>query len=268
MSKRVLLVVPPTGLYLREERCQSVIESHAISFARPPLVLAEAAAILRRAGADCVIRDYPASGGGWGQFTKDLEAVAPDVLVVNVTGPTLLDDLRACSIAKSLKSHVLTVAKGGYLFLHDRQVLGRFRDLDIVYRGEVDFRISALLDDSFSQTDGFTFRKGGSLLRTADAEYLEDLNMLPFPARDLLHNDLYKSPETRKRLTVIQTARGCPGQCIYCLVPRVSGKRVRSRSPENILQELEECVSKHAITEFYFIQLFTGRNSVIGIILD
>lgn len=252
MPKRVLLVVPPTGLYLREERCQSVIETHAISFARPPMLLAEAAAVLRQDGAECFIRDYPAGGGTWDRFRADMETIMPDLLIVNVTGPTLKDDLAACSVAKSMAPATVTVAKGGYLFLYDRKTLERFPDLDVIYRGEIDFRISSLLDASFATTDGFTFRENGSLHRTPDPEYLEDLDRLPFPARDLLNNSLYISPDTRQRLTVIQTARGCPSRCVYCLVPRVSGKRVRKRSPENILRELEECVSSHGITEFYF----------------
>ncbi|HUT04940.1 MAG TPA: radical SAM protein [bacterium] len=252
MSKRVLLVVPPTGLYLREDRCQSVVESHAISFARPPLVLLEAAAILRESGAECFVEDYPASGGDWERFEAAVRSIAPDVLVLNVTGPTVIEDLRACQIAKSVNPDILTVAKGGYLFLYDEDVLGRFGDLDVIYRGEVDFRISALLDGSFVTTDGYSFRKDGLFGRTRDAEYLEELDRLPFPARDLIDNNLYISPDTRRRLTVIQTARGCPSNCIYCLVPRVSGKRLRSRSPENIIQEIEECISRHDIHEFYF----------------
>ncbi|RLC43289.1 MAG: hypothetical protein DRH70_09940, partial [Candidatus Coatesbacteria bacterium] len=251
MSKRVLLVIPPTGLYLREDRCQSVIDSHAISFARPPLVVLEASAILRESGAECFVRDYPASGRDWEQFEADLRSLAPDILVVNVTGPTITEDLRACQIAKSVNPDILTVAKGGYLFLYDEEVLRRFSDLDVVYRGEVDFRISALLDGSYETTDGYSFRKGGSLGRTQDAEYLDELDRLPFPARDLIDNDLYISPDTRRRLTVIQTARGCPSGCIYCLVPRVSGKRVRSRPPGNIIEGLEECVSRHDTHEVY-----------------
>ncbi|MBN1593967.1 MAG: radical SAM protein [Candidatus Coatesbacteria bacterium] len=252
MSERVLLIVPPTGLYLREDRCQSVIDTHAISFARPPLVLLEAAAILRQAGAECCVRDYPAARGDWDRLKADLTEIQPDILIVNVTGPTLFEDLKACELSKSLRPEIVTVAKGGYLFIHDELVLERFPALDIVYRGEVEFRISALLDGSYFETDGYTFRSNGTVERKRDADYLDDLDSLPYPARDLIDNGLYRSPDTKKPLTVIQTARGCPSNCIYCLVPRVSGKRLRSRSPDSIIGEIEDCVLKHGIREFYF----------------
>jgi len=216
------------------------------------MVLAQAAAVLRDAGADCVIRDYPASGKAWDAFEREFAELDPDILFINVTGPTLREDLRACAIAKSIKPEVLTVAKGAYLFMYDKEVLGAFSDLDVAYRGEVDFRVKTLLDGSFQATGGFTFRSGNQIVRNGDADYLADLDLLPFPARELLDNSLYLSPETRKPLTVIQTARGCPYQCIFCLVPRVSGTRLRRRSVESVLGEVQQCVQRFGIREFYF----------------
>ena len=51
-------------------------------------------------------------------------------------------------------------------------------------------------------------------------------------------------------VTTIFTSRGCPYKCTFCDRPHL-GKMFRARSPENVVQELEECV-KMGIDNFLF----------------
>jgi anaerobic magnesium-protoporphyrin IX monomethyl ester cyclase len=81
---------------------------------------------------------------------------------------------------------------------------------------------------------------------------VENLDALPFPARHLLKNDLYTAPDTGEPITMINTGRGCPHQCIYCAVTIASGYKLKVRSPRNIVAEIEECVKKHNIRNFFF----------------
>ena len=80
----------------------------------------------------------------------------------------------------------------------------------------------------------------------------DDLDAQPFPARELMRNELYIRPDTKEPMATIQTARGCPSQCVFCLTPEISGKRVRFRSPQNVLDEMIECYEKHHIRNFFF----------------
>ena len=104
---------------------------------------------------------------------------------------------------------------------------------------------------------------GGSTVVVSEARpMVEDLDALPFPARDLLDNDLYRSPESGGRISVIQAHRGCPARCVFCPAGAVSGYRVRFRSPANVVEELRECVEVHGIREFLFNgDTFTIRKS-------
>ncbi|MDP7555991.1 MAG: hypothetical protein QGF31_07400, partial [Nitrospinota bacterium] len=58
--KKAFFITPPTGLWVREDRCQSPIEKTMFAVIRPPLRLGLAAAILEEASYKCAIADYPA----------------------------------------------------------------------------------------------------------------------------------------------------------------------------------------------------------------
>lgn len=74
----------------------------------------------------------------------------------------------------------------------------------------------------------------------------EDLDSLPLPNLDVVEGfswDGFRYP--------IVTSRGCPFGCIYCCVNKLTGSRKwRFRSPENIIDELEEVVRTKNISQF------------------
>jgi radical SAM superfamily enzyme YgiQ (UPF0313 family) len=69
---------------------------------------------------------------------------------------------------------------------------------------------------------------------------IANLNELPLPARHLLPNHVYRMPffADHPFATVIP-CRGCPWPCAFCRAGKVWGRRVRLRSVENVLEELE-----------------------------
>ncbi|MEQ8821376.1 MAG: B12-binding domain-containing radical SAM protein [Sumerlaeia bacterium] len=78
------------------------------------------------------------------------------------------------------------------------------------------------------------------------------LDELPLPARHLLRNEVYISPETGRPLTVVHGNRGCPSKCVYCPAGVLTDFTVRFRSTESVVDELAECVAKYGIREFLF----------------
>ncbi|MBI2556067.1 MAG: radical SAM protein [Planctomycetes bacterium] len=105
----------------------------------------------------------------------------------------------------------------------------------------------------------------GQIIQTEPEPFWTNLDKIPFPARDLMKNHLYTRPDTSEPQATIQTSKGCPSQCIFCLSPIISGMKLRERSVDNVIAELEECVNKYHIRNFFFrADTFTlNKKSVI-----
>lgn len=219
----------------------------------PPLDIAYLAAMLEEAGHECRIEDYPASGGTWAAYHSAIESWRPDLVILAVTEPTLANDLAAVEVAREAWPECRVAARGEVFLTRDREVLEGHPQLDYVGRGECDESLVAAAGGGpLSDLAGLTWRDGERIVRNPEATLIADLEALPLPARHLLNNSLYRSPATRQPMTTIQTARGCPAECIFCPVPVLYGKKVRYRSPESILREIEACVERYGIREFLF----------------
>ena len=251
---KCFLVIPPTGLYVREDRCQSSVEDFSVEFFRPPHDLMMMAATLEKQGVECRIKDYPVEGGDYDSFKEDFKNFDPQMVVISITTPTMDKDMGVLQCAKDLKPETLTVAKGAHFLKGAKEVLDKYSQLDVAIRGENEFTIGDLTQPlgEWGGVQGVTYRYEGQILENEDRPYLEDLDELPFPARHLIRNELYMRPDVKRPMAVLDTQRGCPARCVYCLVSEVSGRTIRKRSPQSVVEEIEECVNTHGITDFLF----------------
>jgi radical SAM superfamily enzyme YgiQ (UPF0313 family) len=258
-----LLINPPTGLYRRDDRCQCKVEDQTIQIVFPPIELATIAATLRRGGCRVALRDYPAQGQGWDAFIADLKALRPNMVLVNVVTATSHQDFEALRLAKETlgEDNVVTLAKGEYIEAMGEAALRDNPQADFGFHGEIELSIERFRQGEPLETmEGLVWRRlvgengASSLVATRNPGHplIEDLNALPFPARDLLDNGLYRSPETGNPLTVIHGNRGCPSKCVFCPAGVMSGFKVRYRSPESVMAEIDQCVREHGLREFLF----------------
>jgi anaerobic magnesium-protoporphyrin IX monomethyl ester cyclase len=86
--------------------------------------------------------------------------------------------------------------------------------------------------------------------------FLENLDELPFPARHLLpsmeHYSMSYDWEGRKPDATIFSSRGCPFNCIYCASKVMWKRRVRFRSAQNVLAEVDHLVKDCGVREILF----------------
>ncbi|MCB0833730.1 MAG: radical SAM protein [Bacteroidetes bacterium] len=259
--EKILFFNPPGPMYQRgEDRCQANIEESSAVSLRAPNDLAYMAAMVRQLGVAPVIRDYPAERLNWKAFQKDLEYQQPDMVVMSTTNATLLEDLLGFSIVRTLDETIITVAKGAIFHACDLSLLDEdsFNVLDFALAGESESLIRVLIQglreqSDFANLEGLVYRQpDGRWARNKQTVFHSTMDDMPFPARDLLRNELYVRPDTGEPQATIQTSRGCPSSCIFCLTPLISGNQVRHRSASNIVDEIEECVNKYGIRNFFF----------------
>jgi len=262
--QKVFLVVPPTGLYIREDRCQTPIKHMVTVELRPPVDLLYAAAAFQQAGADCRLVDYPGEKKNVADLFADIREFGAEIVVLSITTPGFQKDMEVAARIKESLPAVLLGAKGAHFNTLDVVSLEENPALDFVFRGEFEPACREIAEGKpWGEILGLTFRAPNDpkeVIRNPDRPFVEDLDSIPFPARGLANNSLYRRPDTGEMQTTLVTNRGCPFNCVYCLANQVAGRRNRTRSVENILAEIEECVNQFGIRSFLFrSDLFTAR---------
>ncbi|MDD4278385.1 MAG: hypothetical protein PHX74_01475, partial [Candidatus Sumerlaeales bacterium] len=81
VQRKALFIVPPTGKYIREDRCQTPIKEMKTIALRPPVDLMYTAAAAEARGTECRLIDFPAEELTWQDLERVLVEFRPDVLI-------------------------------------------------------------------------------------------------------------------------------------------------------------------------------------------
>ena len=246
---RVLLIYPPSPVINREDRCQQPTKELLVIPPLPPTDLMYLAAIAEQCGYEAMIRDYSQGGN----FEVDLKEFQPDFLVANIATPTFQSDMMAIKLAKDINPSICTIVKGAPFLTYNTNTIYENPFIDYVIIGEAEFTLKEILEGvPDNEILGSCYRENFQPIKNEKRPFIENLDELPFPARHLVDNSIYRRPDNGKVQAVVKVARGCPFHCFFCLATPVSGAKVRKRSPENIVAELKECVEKYNIRNFLF----------------
>jgi anaerobic magnesium-protoporphyrin IX monomethyl ester cyclase len=138
-------------------------------------------------------------------------------------------------------------------------------DIDFAFLGEAEHGVCQLLEclqlnSSFglNQVDNLVWRDQQGKVICNPRVFIEDLNQLPFPAWELINpNDYPLAPigvfSQRNNVAPIIATRGCPYPCSFCAAGKMSGKKIRSRSADNIIAEIEMLVDRFGVEEINII---------------
>lgn len=259
--ERVFLCYPPIGMFQRgEERCQADTESSATQMPHAPNDLGYIASNLEAIGIEPVIRDYPMEGASQRYVYNEIISLKPDAILISTTTPTFPKDIEFLKKVKEALPGIITIAKGSCFYAFSLPELKNsiYGSLDIAIYGEAEFIINDIIR-SFNEGAALEDVKGlilnlgtDKVVRTTAPDFREDLDALPFPKRSLIKNELYKNPVTGRPMATVIVSRGCPAQCIFCLTPLISGRKLRKRSVDNVIEELKDCVNNYGIKDFFF----------------
>ena len=256
--KKIMLIYPPGEAYQRgEDRCQINIEASVSNSLRACNDLGYVSSILKLKGYQVFLKDYPAEKLSLVDFKKDFDSFQPDIVFISITNGSIYSDLK---FIENIDNGSIVILKGALFFNPENEL---FKDLDLskvdyLIGGETEFIISDLLDAHYLdkqkliEIQGISYKKDGEWVSNNVNSFNENLDEIPFPDRSLMKNELYINPATNRPIATISTSRGCPSSCIYCVSPVISGKKVRYRSPQSVVDELIECFEKYKISDFFF----------------
>ena len=234
---------------------------------RPWLGLGVLASFLLENGIDCKIIDMHLAG-----LTK-----ADLLKLVAETGARLFgitsmthEIERAHDVAKAVKHEMpksMTVLGGCHVTALPRRTMEEFPAFDYGVHGEGEHTLKELIDClnngvSLASVRGLCFRQGDEVVVNQQRDWIEDLDSLPFPAWHL-------SPTCNEY--PLYSSRGCPFRCVFCM--RVLGSKVRYRSPENVVDEMEYVVNRFSPERITFQdETFTANldraNAIMSLITE
>jgi anaerobic magnesium-protoporphyrin IX monomethyl ester cyclase len=190
------------------------------------------------------------------EFRNEVSKRQPDIVGITSTIITYKSALQIAKIAKKVCPKCLTVIGGPHVTFQDKKALQECASLDIVVRKEGENTLLELAERIEAGKDyydvlGITCRKDGKIVKNPDRAYIENLDDIPFPARHLWPIECLQKFGTTA-IFDIYTSRGCVYWCDFCTEVRMHGRKYRTRSPKNVVDELEFLHKKYGAEYFVF----------------
>jgi len=220
----------------------------------PPLGTLYAASVLRERGHEVFVSDSMLASGH-DEYESDLDRFRPELVALyednfNYLSKMCLTNMRRAALEKArlAKSRGLRVVVNGS-DASDRLEEYLRADIDVALLGEGELSLAELVETlgsggvraELASVAGLAYLdRDGGVVKTAPRGSIQDLDVLPFPAWDLIDAERYRRA-WRKRHDVFSinmvTTRGRPYHCNWCAKP-IYGQRYNVRSPSNVADEL------------------------------
>jgi anaerobic magnesium-protoporphyrin IX monomethyl ester cyclase len=231
----------------------------------PPIGLACLAGHLRQRF-DVELLDAQAEGLSREQV---LERIDHDLVFVNAGTPTIGQDLSLTRDIKNMGPRTALIGTHATYFHRD---LIKSPGVDFIVCGEPEkpsLNLAISLDSGRppSQVRGLAWKRSGRPVKNPSDSPLQNLDELPFAARDLLPSQKYYDILTKKSpIAFAITSRGCPFSCRFCSAGFYGGKAFRARSAGNVLAEVREMQEQGFRDISFFDDTFTiDRRRVLDI---
>jgi len=257
LGRKTLLINPPLigGVaFTRQGRCQE--REDVLGTTKPPYTLALLAELLRRANCEVRLIDATAMRLTMAEVIArlDREGFQPTLILFPSTTPTLDADVAELSAIKQRYGAPM-FCFGPHASTAPAQSMARVPQVDGMFVGEPEEGVQQLaaLDslDRLGEIASLTWRQGGAVIpHRTHGNYAGFLNM-PFPAWDLLDLKGYSLPLVNKPYVIIETSRGCPYTCDFCVAPIHQGHKFRERSAKTLVSEIERAYRELGIEFFY-----------------
>jgi len=217
------------------------------------------AAVLEQHNIDVDVLDASALELTYEEIGEEILKRNPDIVSISALTPTIGVALDSADKIKQVKPDTIVVLGGYHPTFEYKSVLEE-ESVDVVVRGEGEYTLLELVrtienNGDLFNVEGLAFHdeNDGSLIVTPDRPIIENLDELPFPAFHLFPMEKYRILNITTNVATIITTRGCPMQCSFCSSAALHGHKLRRRSVENVVNEIEMRLMEQNIDTIAFM---------------
>jgi anaerobic magnesium-protoporphyrin IX monomethyl ester cyclase len=202
------------------------------------------------------------------EIRRQIKQMAPDLVGITSFSTEYIKEIHChTALVKEELPEAIVVLGGVYPTVMIEKALDD-PNTDYCLMGEGEYLFPDFVNNlnnrtDVSKTDGIAYRKKDKLVINPPRNFIEKLDAVPFPDYGpLIDIQEYGNYKLKYAHTLIPrqypyattvTSRGCPYQCIFCAASTVSGVKVRMRSAENILREIDWLYNDHGIREIIIL---------------
>jgi radical SAM superfamily enzyme YgiQ (UPF0313 family) len=247
---KVLLINPPAAHTIVGNNPEIIDAERGHN---PPLsILFLAAQLLDTNRHEVRVLDCQVEEMGYPQLERAVFDHDPDLVGLTAMTLTLVDVVKTAQVVRRVNADIPIVVGGPHPAIYPAET-ARLPTVDYVLQGEAEYSFVDLIDrlaDGADRTNdrhlaavaGLFYEKDGQIKTGGPPGFIEDLDALPFPARQLTAVEKYTSLLAKRQpVTTMFTSRGCPFRCTFCHRPAM-GKRFRAMSAARVVDEMEVCL--------------------------
>lgn len=215
---------------------------------------------LKTKGYDVTVLDCPKEEMTFTGFRTYLESNHFDVVGFRCFSRDHNYVIKHLQLTRRILPEALTLVGGPHSSALPEYVMSSMPNLDFAWRAEAEEGLPVLLsaferygrqipEAELKTIGGLVWRNGTGAAVLNPVCFSADLDSYGIPAWDLIKPETYPG-FIWDRFYPIVTTRGCPYPCIYCNTPSLSGRKLRHRSVEHVLEELRSLKKDYGIGRF------------------
>ena len=190
----------------------------------------------------------------WKEVRQTIDDFKPDIVGISVLTVEVPSALRISRICKEYNPEMPVVWGGVHpSFLPEPSL--KYDQVDLVVRGEGEMTFLEVCkklehgDRDLSGINGISYKKDGTVYHNPARPLIKEIDTIPFPANHLI---LYPESFNHKSMGSMIVSRGCPWRCSFCSSRLFWEKKLRMRSPENMIEEIRTLKERYNLKYIMF----------------
>ena len=221
----------------------------------PPLGLMSLAACLEQAGHAVDLIDLEVEPLPFDDLCARIKKFSSGMIGFTATTPVLPV---AASYARRLKERLgLPIVIGGAHVTALREK-ALSPDMDFAVFGEGETTLVELAREceggrGYAGVQGLAWREGHLVRVNPPRPFIEDLDSLPFPTRGKVAPSRYSFEVPGLGIVPVflaELSRGCPFNCVFCGEGVYNGRKIRSRSPARVAEDMLDAKTRFGAAHF------------------